>query len=115
MTIREKECWGLEIDGNEYSFVVDRVFEVDESYYEVDVTCYAISYRGGICLYECGQPYIFDGVDFENRAKLIYSIDYITCSVKIKSGMNCIKCNSYNEYAEPNQKDNTYKCYSCRL
>lgn len=30
------------------------------------------------------------------------------------SGMSCIKCKEFNQYAEPNQKDHTYKCWSCR-
>lgn len=27
----------------------------------------------------------------------------------------CIKCQEIYPYAEPNQKDGTFKCYSCRL
>lgn len=31
-----------------------------------------------------------------------------------QEGCVCRKCNSKNEYAEPNQKDGTYVCYECR-
>jgi hypothetical protein len=33
---------------------------------------------------------------------------------KVYNGFNCIKCQEFNKYAEPNQKDGTFKCYSCR-
>ncbi len=35
-------------------------------------------------------------------------------SNQIKQGFNCNTCNNLNEYAEANQPDGTYKCYSCR-
>ena len=28
--------------------------------------------------------------------------------------LSCKKCGTKNEYAEPNQPDNTYICYGCR-
>jgi hypothetical protein len=33
---------------------------------------------------------------------------------KVSSGMKCSRCLEYNLYAEPNQSDSTYKCFSCR-
>lgn len=30
-------------------------------------------------------------------------------------GLNCRKCQAYNEYAEPNQSDGYYMCYNCRI
>jgi len=34
---------------------------------------------------------------------------------KIKSaGCFCNKCKEFYEYAEPNQKDGSFKCFSCR-
>lgn len=36
-------------------------------------------------------------------------------SIKLISGHNCNRCNTYNEYAESNQPDGTYKCYNCRV
>lgn len=32
----------------------------------------------------------------------------------ITNGMSCKKCREFNEYAEPNQDDKTFKCYKCR-
>lgn len=29
-------------------------------------------------------------------------------------GAKCCKCKTFNEYAEPNQKDGSYICYECR-
>lgn len=29
-------------------------------------------------------------------------------------GCNCKKCKEHNEYAEPNQSDGSFICYSCR-
>lgn len=29
-------------------------------------------------------------------------------------GMTCEGCKEFNEYAEPNQPDDTFKCYKCR-
>lgn len=31
-----------------------------------------------------------------------------------QSGMKCNRCKEFNSYGEPNQKDGTYRCYSCR-
>ena len=30
-----------------------------------------------------------------------------------QNGMKCCKCGEYNEYAEPNCGDGSYKCYKC--
>lgn len=30
------------------------------------------------------------------------------------SGCSCKKCREFNEYAEPNQDDGTFVCYTCR-
>lgn len=35
-------------------------------------------------------------------------------AVAVKTGCNCISCNDYNEWAAPNQKDGTFRCYRCR-
>jgi len=32
----------------------------------------------------------------------------------ISSGCSCVRCNLFNEYAVPNQKNDTYKCFECR-
>lgn len=37
-----------------------------------------------------------------------------TKSSSITSGMKCNVCSDYNEYAQPNMKDDTYRCYRCR-
>jgi formylmethanofuran dehydrogenase subunit E len=34
--------------------------------------------------------------------------------VKRSNGLNCNKCGELFPYAEPNQKDGTLVCYSCR-
>lgn len=31
-----------------------------------------------------------------------------------KTTFSCDRCNTYNEYAEPNMPNNVYRCYSCR-
>lgn len=37
------------------------------------------------------------------------------CTIKYVNGINCDKCNEYYPYAEEsNQRDGTFKCYSCR-
>lgn len=33
---------------------------------------------------------------------------------KKSEGASCRKCRDFNEYAEPNQEDGTFVCYSCR-
>ena len=41
----------------------------------------------------------------------------IDCNIKVSKngeGMTCSKCNVYNEYAEANQGDGGFKCWSCR-
>lgn len=30
------------------------------------------------------------------------------------TGMNCVRCNDFNTYAEANMPNGTFKCYSCR-
>lgn len=37
-------------------------------------------------------------------------------SITVKqSGMSCVQCREFNDYAEPNQPDGkTHVCYSCR-
>ena len=35
-------------------------------------------------------------------------------STNKSSGMVCKSCKNYNEYAEPNQNDGTFRCYGCR-
>src|SRR5271163_2030117 len=30
------------------------------------------------------------------------------------SGCKCLRCNEFNEYAQPNQPDKTFICYACR-
>lgn len=34
---------------------------------------------------------------------------------KNSNGCVCLKCNELYPYSEPNQKDGTFKCYSCRI
>jgi len=31
-----------------------------------------------------------------------------------KNGCVCVRCQTFNEYAEPNQDDGTFMCYACR-
>lgn len=38
-----------------------------------------------------------------------------TVSVANCGGSACTVCKNFNEYAIPNQKDGTYKCYNCRV
>jgi hypothetical protein len=33
---------------------------------------------------------------------------------KIPDGMFCRKCQTFQQYAEPNQEDGSFLCYSCR-
>lgn len=33
---------------------------------------------------------------------------------KKEPGCKCKRCEDFNEYAEPNQKDGTFICYGCR-
>lgn len=58
-----------------------------------------------------------------NEIDEIYSFWYISeheiHSIKLTelvnhSGMTCLKCKEYNQYASPNCKDNSFMCYSCR-
>lgn len=36
-------------------------------------------------------------------------------AVIVRKPQTCKKCNEIYPYAEPNQKDGTFKCYSCRI
>lgn len=46
----------------------------------------------------------FLGFDFSTNEK----------TEKKSNGCVCLKCRELYPYAEPNQKDGTFKCYSCR-
>jgi hypothetical protein len=37
-----------------------------------------------------------------------------TLRPKPKNGAACTRCGEFNEYAEPNQPDGTFKCFQCR-
>lgn len=52
-----------------------------------------------------------DLLDLVERLELY--LDHIR-SKKYVDGMFCRNCHSYFPYAEPNQKDGTMLCYSCR-
>jgi len=46
---------------------------------------------------------------------LLALVDDLDLMINNRSeGMNCSKCNSFNNFAEPNQPDGTLICYSCR-
>lgn len=36
-------------------------------------------------------------------------------AVIVRKPQTCKQCNEIYPYAEPNQKDGTFKCYSCRI
>lgn len=38
----------------------------------------------------------------------------ITKQIAINSGCSCSICHNFSPFSEPNQPDNTFKCYSCR-
>lgn len=40
--------------------------------------------------------------------------DFVVDLPKSKDGCVCTKCRELFAYAEPNQKDGTFKCFSCR-
>lgn len=56
----------------------------------------------------------------------IASTYYIPCSIAASeetdtvadpiasNGCSCARCKEFNEYAEPNQPNNTFVCYACR-
>lgn len=47
---------------------------------------------------------------------LVERIDlFISNKNKIQDGMYCKKCQSFIQYAEPNQSDGLMICYSCRV
>ena len=59
---------------------------------------------------------LFNDVFLEDLDKMIKDLDLAVPVTKRSNhnGMSCTRCNEFNQYAEPNQKDNSYKCYRCR-
>ena len=52
---------------------------------------------------------------FVMKREVVEIIHQSTDTKAVKgNGMHCSSCNALNEYAEPNQKDGTYRCYECR-
>ena len=41
-------------------------------------------------------------------------IKSVSDHVKTSIGCSCSSCGNFNEYAEPNQVDGTFLCFSCR-
>lgn len=64
---------------------------------------------GGTCTQHRRSSCEFPDKDIPSK---INEDDIIICAQNI--GMNCKKCNWYNEYAGPNQDDKTYLCYKCK-
>ncbi len=57
--------------------------------------------------------------DYHNKPHAIFQpaeLTLISAQVKaqVNTGCNCSVCGIPNPYAEPNQPDSTFKCYSCR-
>lgn len=77
----------------------------------------------GCCLFEKQRNYFY----LKEAMKGLFNIDWDSLAVpqieldfdgvfdtKSNEGCICIKCEEFNPYAEPNQIDGTFKCYSCR-
>lgn len=43
-----------------------------------------------------------------------FQFDFVAPTPKSKDGCTCTKCRELFPYAEPNRKDGTFVCYSCR-
>ena len=54
--------------------------------------------------------------DFILNSVITDRLNEVSTSIKNNSGAGCTcrKCDNYNEYAEPNQVDGTFLCFSCR-
>jgi formylmethanofuran dehydrogenase subunit E len=58
--------------------------------------------------------YLYDQDEVENKDA--FNFDFVVDLQKTKksNGCTCKSCNEIYPYDEPNQKDGTFKCYSCR-
>jgi len=79
--------YDIYFDLNEMHQTVDEEMENDD--------CLMIDYQ---------LEFDFSDFDFSTEKK----------AEKKSDGCICLKCNELYPYAEPNQKDGTFKCYSCR-
>jgi hypothetical protein len=63
-----------------------------------------------------GMPDPYDGSDddYWNEGEFLSPIVAPVVPQKKSEGCTCVKCKTFNPYAEPNQKDGSFKCYSCR-
>lgn len=55
-----------------------------------------------------------DCLMIDNQFELEFADFDISVDEKKSNGCVCLKCNELYPYAEPNQADGTFKCYSCR-
>lgn len=63
--------------------------------------------------------YYYDGEwETDHFWNLSTSISFVKMAKKTKilkyDGCFCVKCKNYCQFSEPNQKDGTFKCYTCR-
>jgi hypothetical protein len=68
------------------------------------------------------MPDYNDDEPFSFELDLPYCVEYddypviVKEKIKYKDGAVCINCNELYPYVEePNQKDGSFKCYSCRM
>lgn len=52
--------------------------------------------------------------DYWGEGEFLSPIVPIEPPKKKSNGSTCVKCKEFNPYAEPNQKDGSFKCFSCR-
>lgn len=57
-----------------------------------------------------GRGFSFNVKPVDNTSFNVKPVD----NANTGGGLNCTKCKSFNAYAEANQPDGTYICYSCR-
>ena len=58
---------------------------------------------------------ILGGLSTIERLCVIRADGKTVCGSKcVGGGFRCCGCGEYNHYAEPNQSDGGFKCYSCR-
>lgn len=62
---------------------------------------------GSYVIYTVGQGFVFGG-------SVSGSTETTQVVAKKDPGCRCRKCKEFNEYAEPNQEDGSFLCYTCR-
>lgn len=117
---------GTEISLNLYNEIINVIVTRLSSYKSYVLLASKIKYKtfwdrsgNGIDIidaldeYDCNYGYLV--YEDENMDMMILSSDSeIQIKSRVSTGLGCKRCHDFNSFAEPNQPDGSYVCFSCR-